>query len=356
MGTRPPSDLNGDTPRVSVVVPVYASERYVADTLRSVLAQSFADFELIVVDDGSPDRSIARCREFTDPRIRYVHQENAGLAAARNAGIRAARGEFVAFVDSDDLWAPDKLARHVSHLESRPDLGFSYSFSALIDETGAPLGSYQMLGQETTTAADIFVRNPIGNGSNAVVRTCVFRGVRSHRDPEERSGELLFDTELRQAEDFELWTRIAVQTDWAIGCIPWALTHYRLHPSGLSADVERQRSYHMRAIEKIASYAPELVDDHRAAAESTLHWYLARNLLLQRQLKAARGEVAKALRSKLSGIQAYHVLLAASLGLAGVLPTRIHAALARAALVLYGRTQQWSMGRQQRAMAAAIAG
>ena len=162
--------MSGSLPVVSVVVPVFRSERFVADTIRSVLAQTLGDFELIVVDDGSPDRSIAICRTFSDPRIRYEHQANRGLAAARNAGIRSARGRFVAFLDSDDLWAPGKLAHHVAHLESRPEVGVSYGYSMFIDENGERMGSYQVLGKELTGPVDCFVANPIGNGSNAVVR------------------------------------------------------------------------------------------------------------------------------------------------------------------------------------------
>ena len=89
-------------PLISVVMPVFNVERYVAEAIGSVLAQSFADFELIIVDDGGKDRSMEICRSFGDPRIRIVSQANRGLAGARNSGILAARGEFVALLDSDD--------------------------------------------------------------------------------------------------------------------------------------------------------------------------------------------------------------------------------------------------------------
>jgi len=109
-------------PTVSVVMPIYNVERFVASSIESVLAQTFTDFELILVDDGSTDSSPDICRQYRDPRIRIVSQANRGLPGARNTGIRNATGEFVAIIDSDDLWRPEKLARHVAHLRARPEV------------------------------------------------------------------------------------------------------------------------------------------------------------------------------------------------------------------------------------------
>jgi len=340
------------SPSVSVVVPVYATERYVKSTIESVLAQTLKDFEIVVVDDGSPDGSIERCREIDDPRIHYVHQENAGLAAARNAGLRASSGRYIAFLDSDDLWDPEKLARHVEHLEANRELGMSYSFSALIDGEGAPLGTFQMLGREDTSAVDCFVRNPIGNGSNAVLRAEVLRG-EGLETPAGGPQDCLFDEQLRHAEDYELWVRIAKLTPWRIGCVPWPLTRYRLHASGLSSNVDRQYAYHMQAIDKIATYAPRLVERHRAVAESTLHWYLARILLLQRQVAATRREVVRGLRCSPTNLRSRFLLLMASLALMAIIPEAAHERLSRRALRLYGRLQSLGIRRRQRALSGA---
>ena len=95
-------------PRISVIMPVYDVERYVAAAIQSVLDQSFKDFELIIIDDGGSDSSLAICRGFVDPRIRIISQSNRGLAGARNTGIMQARGAYIALLDSDDLWARDK--------------------------------------------------------------------------------------------------------------------------------------------------------------------------------------------------------------------------------------------------------
>ena len=104
---------------VSVVIPAYNRERYLADAVDSVLAQTFTDFELLIVDDGSRDRTVEIAKSYRDPRIRLVrHERNRGVAAARNTGVAEARGAYVAFLDSDDVAYPDRLARQVAFLDA----------------------------------------------------------------------------------------------------------------------------------------------------------------------------------------------------------------------------------------------
>ena len=105
-------------PIASIVVPAYNSETTLGETLRSLLAQTFSSFEIVVVDDGSTDGTRAVAAGFADPRIQIVSQANRGLAGARNTGIHHARGAYVGFCDADDLWVPEKLERHVAHLEA----------------------------------------------------------------------------------------------------------------------------------------------------------------------------------------------------------------------------------------------
>jgi len=117
--------MNTVQPLVSVVIPAFNAVRFLTGSIPSVLAQTWTDFELIVVDDGSTDATAACVQAFDDPRIRLVSQTNRGLAGARNGGIREARGTYIAFLDADDLWHPEKLARHVAHLQSQPGVGVS---------------------------------------------------------------------------------------------------------------------------------------------------------------------------------------------------------------------------------------
>ena len=163
---------------VSVIVPVYNVENYIAQTIESVLQQTYTNFEILVIDDESPDRSVAIIREFDDPRIKIISQENRGLAGARNTGIRHAQGDYLAFLDSDDLWLPDKLARHVKHLDCATQVGVSFSRSQFIDGKGKALGIYQMPKLQDITPAHLLCRNPVGNGSAPVIRKEVFEAIR----------------------------------------------------------------------------------------------------------------------------------------------------------------------------------
>src|SRR5215207_7309801 len=127
-------------PTVSVVIPAYGHSRYIGATLESVFCQSLTDYEVIVVNDGSPDNTAGVVRPYVDSqRVRYIDQPNAGVAAARNRGLALARGEFIAFIDDDDLWPADKLEWQVTELASRAEISAVAGGLSIIDESGAEL-------------------------------------------------------------------------------------------------------------------------------------------------------------------------------------------------------------------------
>lgn len=113
-------------PKVSVVIPMYNASRFICETIQSVLNQSYTDYEIIVVDDGSTDNSLASLDKYRG-QIRILTKTNGGPASARNEGINAAGGEFIAFLDADDIWLPNKLAVQVEYMGGHPDIGFSYA-------------------------------------------------------------------------------------------------------------------------------------------------------------------------------------------------------------------------------------
>jgi glycosyltransferase involved in cell wall biosynthesis len=129
-----------ENPLVSVIIPVYNGARYLRAALESVFAQSYRPFEVIVVDDGSTDDSGVIAQSFPD--VRYIHQENQGVAAARNHGIEAARGEFFAFLDQDDLWTPEKLKLQLAYLLSHPDLGYTLTQQQFFLEPGETIPAW----------------------------------------------------------------------------------------------------------------------------------------------------------------------------------------------------------------------
>ena len=125
------------TPLVTVIMPTYNYGRYVADAIQSIQAQTFGDFEIVVVDDGSTDDTPAVLARLAEPRLRVIRQERAGTASSRNRGLEAARGEFITWLDADDLWKPTFLERHLAVLEAEPEVGYSFS-NFMRTEDGVP--------------------------------------------------------------------------------------------------------------------------------------------------------------------------------------------------------------------------
>lgn len=263
-----------NTPIVTVIMPVYNTENYVRAAIQSVLDQTFVDFELLIIDDQGTDRSIDICRQFGDPRLRIISQENRGLAGARNTGIRHAQGKYIALLDSDDLWHLDKLARHVAHLEENPEVGVSYAASRMIDDDGRELSIVQRPKLKAIRPEIIFTRNPVGNGSAPVLRREAFEAI-AHMG--QRVGEQdYFDESFRQSEDIECWVRIALTTDWKFEGITGELTYYRVNSGGLSANTIRQFETWLRVRNKVRIMAPEFARKWERAAEAYQLRYLAR--------------------------------------------------------------------------------
>ena len=206
---------------VSIIIPIYNAEKYLEATVNSVLAQTYTHWELILVDDGSTDNSIRICQKFQDDnRINLICQENGGAPSALNAGIRQAKGEYLAFLDADDLWLPEKLAKHIAHLESHPKIGVSFCPSSFIDEQGNLLKGQTRPKLQQITVVDLFKGNPLGNNSSAVVRRETLESIKSGKN----SLECYFDEQIRVSHDIECIMRIAIKTSWLIEGIPEVLT------------------------------------------------------------------------------------------------------------------------------------
>ncbi|MBE9192477.1 glycosyltransferase family 2 protein [Gloeocapsopsis crepidinum LEGE 06123] len=274
--------------KVTVIIPVYKVEKYIAETVRSVLQQTYSDFELLLVDDGSPDASVEVCQNICDPRIKILRQHNQGPAAARNLGIRHAQGEYIAFIDGDDLWLPQKLEKHLEHLHNSPDVGVSFSRSAFIDEAGHSLGIYQLPTKlQNITPAYVLCRNPIGNGSTLVVRRAVLEAIKFECDRNGTTEDCYFDPQFRGPEDVECWLRIALQTNWQIEGIPDVLTLYRVNSGGLSANLYKQLEAWERVLDKTRDYAPEFIAQWEKPAKAYMIRYLARRAVTLRAASIA---------------------------------------------------------------------
>lgn len=286
-------------PKVSVIMPVYNVERFVEEAICSVLKQDFGDLELIIVNDCSTDNSLALCQMFDDERIRIIqHDVNYGLAAARNTGIRHARADILAFLDSDDSWRQDKLALHTLHLERCKDVGVSFSRSAFIEEDGTPNKCYQMPRLKDIEPGYYLCRNPIGNGSAPVIRREVLDDIAFFVDLPNGPDLCYFNESLRQSEDIECWIRIALKTNWVIEGIPQPLTNYRLNAGGLSANLYKQLESWERVIELTRSYAPAFIAQWGQRARAYQLRYLSRQAIRLGDGVAAKTLVMQALKGE----------------------------------------------------------
>jgi len=249
----------GSTPSVSVVIPAYNVAPYIAETLNSVFAQTFTDFEVIVVDDGSPDgeeleRALGAYRE----RVRYVRQENLGAGAARNRGIRESRGELIAFLDSDDVWMPKYLEKQVRFLrEGGHDLAYA---DALLFGDSPIAGKTYM--QTAPSVGPVTFLSLVRNKSNILTS-----GVVARRSILIEVG--LFNETLRNGQDFELWARLA-KHGARLAYQRKVLLRYRCREGSLSGDAMNRIAREMRVYRYIADNY-DLTEAERAELSRTMH-------------------------------------------------------------------------------------
>lgn len=267
-------------PKVSVIIPTYNRADMVGDAIQSVLQQTFEDYELIVVDDGSVDDTLTVVGQYTDARLRYIYQENAGGPAARNRGWQNSIAEHILFLDSDDLLLPYALEALFTAASAHPNAGLIGGGFQYIDAQGTALGEAQpWILSEQLDLARWVLECPLIPSATFVRRGWL---------------ELVagFDPEQEAAQDWDLWLRLA-----ASGCpMAWLkrpVCRYRLHPGGLTADLERQKRGAIRALDKV--FAREDVSPHvlslRGEAYAGIHIYAAAREYAAGQLDQARQDV-----------------------------------------------------------------
>jgi len=258
-----------ETPAISVVVPIYNAALHIEQTLRSVLTQSLSNWELIAVDDGSTDDSLAIVRRLfgDDPRVRILPQSNAGVSMARNRGVALSRAPLIAFLDADDLWHPDKLRLHVEHHACHADVGVSFARVEFLSPGGTPTGLQAALPRQSLAPEDFLCENPTTTTSNWVLRRELFASVGG------------FVADMSYSEDLEWLLRVACDGRWRIVGLPQVLTYYRTSAGGLSSSLQRMEQGWLRLVSEARRYAPELVETHIASAQAIHLRYLARRSL-----------------------------------------------------------------------------
>lgn len=240
-------------PRVSVVIPSYNHAQYLGEAIQTALNQTYRDFEIIVVDDGSTDNTPQVLAGFGDP-VRCIRQENRGLAAARNAGVLAARGEFVAFLDADDSWLAEYLAKMLAAFGNDASVGAVYSGWHYVDSSGKllPRTNIQVLERDEMYQAMTFM--------DFLIPSCVV----VRRECFDRLG--LFDETFRAAqgcEDWDMWIRVLAR--YAMVGVPQALVKYRVHGDNMSSNLEQMERAKQVVVAKHFGTEEQKTNAHRRA-------------------------------------------------------------------------------------------
>jgi glycosyltransferase involved in cell wall biosynthesis len=241
--------MQDKTPLVSVTICCYNSERYIAQTVQSVLDQTFSDFELIIVNDGSTDRTEEIVRGFDDPRIHYQYQENRGLAATRNRTLELAQGKYIAFLDHDDLWVPEKLALQIPLMEVREDIAVVYGNAATIDADGNVISENwaDFKPRDGNIFADLLIQGDFINWQTVVMRRSVLESLGGFRP-------------YKVVEDYDILLRCAVDHNF-VG-IDRVLAQYRWHGSNFTA-LRKEVEIELEVVELKEYWLANLPPQHR---------------------------------------------------------------------------------------------
>ncbi len=256
-------------PNVSIIIPAYNVEAYILDTLRSVIEQTVSDFEALIIDDGSTDRTAEVVTAFIgqDSRFKILHKPNGGLSSARNFGIRHAKGEYIALLDGDDIYFPNKLKTHIDVLDRNPSVGVVYSASQAIRENGD--STWMTLSGKplyTNALKSLLCKNFVGHGSNGIFRKSIVADI----------GD--FDEDLKSVEDLDFWLRVA-GTSWQFYRVPSVQCGYRVRAAGLSFNLDRMQATQAQVMQSAYARNPELSATIAPTANAYFYRYLARTAL-----------------------------------------------------------------------------
>ncbi|BAY97878.1 glycosyl transferase family protein [Tolypothrix tenuis PCC 7101] len=246
--------------KISVIIPVYNSENTIAQTINSVLQQTFTNFELIVINDGSLDSTLEIISKINDDRLKIFSFDNAGANVSRNRGLKYAVGEFVSFLDADDLWTPDKLESQFQALQANPQAAVAYSWTNCIDEKSQFLRRGTYISATGNVYANLLLLNFLENGSNPLIR----------RDALNIVGG--FDESLNAAQDWDIYLRLAAH--YAFVAVPSPQILYRISSNSMSTNVLKLEAASLTVIERAFKKAPQSIQYSKKHSLANLYKYL----------------------------------------------------------------------------------
>lgn len=249
-------------PVISVVVPAYNVEKTIKETIQSIQRQTFSDFELIVINDGSTDGTLDVLKTLEEPRMKVFSYENGGLPEARNRGIDRSTGEFITFIDADDLWTADKLELQLAALQNHTEAGLVYSWTSFMDSEGKAFSKDTPVFYEGNIYPQLLIGNFINSGSNVMLR----------RQAIESVGK--FDASLKSIEDWEYWLRVAAK--WPFAVVPKYQILYRQSPTSMASKVDVMEKYSLLVIERAFQAAPAELQYLKKRSIASTYQYLAR--------------------------------------------------------------------------------
>lgn len=247
-------------PLISVVIPVFNGEKTIKETIESVLGQTFTNFELIVINDGSQDLTLEVISSIKDSRIQVYSYPNAGLSASRNRGIVKSTGEYISFIDADDLWTSDKLESQLKALKNYPETAVAYSWTDYIDENSQFLGKGSHITVNGNIYPHLLLTDILENGSNPLICKQAFLEVGN------------FDESLHAAEDWDMFLRLASRYHFVAVSSPQVL--YRISSNSMSANVLQQERESLKVIERAFNQAPEVLNHLKKPSLANLYKYL----------------------------------------------------------------------------------
>ncbi len=277
-------------PLVSFIIPAYNAETFIAQTLRSVLGQSYRHIEVLIVNDGSQDSTSQIVQEYMreDGRIRLLHQANAGVAAARNLGIENSQGSLIAPIDADDLWHPNALEQLVEQLgDNCPEVGVAYAWSVDIDEHNQPTGGFHAAKIDGYVYKTLICHNFLGHASATLIRKSCLELIGGY--------DVKFKAQNAQGcEDWDLYIRLAENHKFAV--VPEFLIGYRRVLSSMSKDCRQMARSQQHMLQRIQSRHPEIPSFVYRLSRSSFYLYLAHECSSYGYSRAALSWLLKTLR------------------------------------------------------------